>query len=67
MEDALVAVEDAFVAVEDALVSVGGSTSAVEEGHILDAVEDGMLAVEGIANLLVVQTRQRWSWSACPC
>ena len=58
--------EDELVAVEDALVAVVGGTSAVEEGHTLDA-EDGMLAVEGIANLLVVQTHQQWSWSACPC
>ena len=39
---------------EDALVAVGGGTLAVEEGHTLDAVEDGTLAVEGVANLLVV-------------
>ena len=67
VEDALVAVEDALVAVEDAFAAVGGGTSAVEEGHTLDAVEDGTLAVEGVANLLVVRTRQQWSWSACPC
>ena len=52
---------------EDALVAVGGGTLAVEEGHTLDAVEDGTLAVEGVANLLVVQTRQQWSWSSYPC
>ena len=39
-----------MVAVEDALVAVVGGTLAAEEGHTLDA-EDGMLAVEGIANL----------------
>ena len=52
---------------EDAVAAVGGGTSAVEEGHTLDAVESGTLAVEGVANLLVMQTRQQWSWSAYPC
>ena len=63
-EDALVAVGDALVAVEDTLVAVGDDTSAVEEGHTLDAADDDMLAVEEVANLLVVQTCQQWSWSA---
>ena len=31
----------------------------MEEGHAMDAVEDGTLAVEGVANLLVVRTHQR--------
>lgn len=61
MEDALVAVEGGT------LVALGSGTLSVEEGHILDAVEDDTLAVERVANLYAVQTHHRWSWSACLC
>ena len=43
--------EHALAAVEYALVAVGGVVHWLD-GHTLDAIEDGTLAVEGIANLL---------------